>query len=55
LVTGEVRSVDDPEEQKRLSSLGLVSWNDGAEHTLIAITPIEITGRVIVHTAPWEW
>ena len=55
LVTGEVRSIDDPEEQERLSTLGLVSWNDRGEHSLIAITPIEITGRVIVHTAPWEW
>ena len=53
LVTGEVRIVTDPDEQKRLLSLGLASWNDGEDHALIAITPTEITGRVIVHHAPW--
>jgi hypothetical protein len=53
LITGEVRIVDDPEENQRLSSLGLATWNDGGEHTLIAITPKEITGRVIVHHPPW--
>jgi hypothetical protein len=53
LITGEVRIVDDPEENQRLSSLGLATWTDGGEHTLIAITPKEITGRVIVHHPPW--
>jgi nitroimidazol reductase NimA-like FMN-containing flavoprotein (pyridoxamine 5'-phosphate oxidase superfamily) len=53
LVTGEVRIVEDPDENLRLSSLGLASWSDGGEHTLIAITPKEITGRVIVHHQPW--
>jgi nitroimidazol reductase NimA-like FMN-containing flavoprotein (pyridoxamine 5'-phosphate oxidase superfamily) len=55
LVTGEVRAVEEPDEQQRLASLRLVTWNDTGEHTLIAITPAEITGRVIVHRAPWEW
>jgi hypothetical protein len=53
LVTGEIRIVEDFEERKWLSSLGLASWDDDGEHTLIAITPTEITGRVIVHHAPW--
>jgi hypothetical protein len=53
LVTGEVRIVDDPDENQRLSSLGLASWDDGGEHILVAIRPTEITGRVIVHSAPW--
>jgi nitroimidazol reductase NimA-like FMN-containing flavoprotein (pyridoxamine 5'-phosphate oxidase superfamily) len=53
LVTGEVRIVDDAEEHQRLSSLCLASWADEDDHTLIAITPTEITGRVIVHHAPW--
>lgn len=53
LVTGEVRSVRDPDEQQRLLSLGLASWGDGEEHSLIVITPTHITGRVIVHRAPW--
>jgi nitroimidazol reductase NimA-like FMN-containing flavoprotein (pyridoxamine 5'-phosphate oxidase superfamily) len=54
LVTGEVRSVEDPDEHQRLSSLGLDSWGDVGEHTLVAIKPNEITGRVIVHDTPWE-
>jgi len=53
LVTGEVRIVSDPDEIQRLSSLELASWGDRGEHTLIAITPTQITGRVIVHRAPW--
>lgn len=53
LVTGEVRILDDPDESMRLSSLGLVSWNVPEEHVLVAITPKEVTGRVIVHRAPW--
>jgi hypothetical protein len=53
LVTGEVRSVNDPDEQQRLMSLGLASWGDGEQHTLVAITPTHMTGRVIVHRAPW--
>jgi hypothetical protein len=52
LVTGEVRVVDDPDEVQRLSSLALAEWGDRGEHTLIAITPTQITGRVIVHRAP---
>jgi transcriptional regulator with XRE-family HTH domain len=53
LVTGAVRVVDDPDEYQRLSSLGLAAWGDKGEHALVAITPLEITGRVIVHRAPW--
>jgi nitroimidazol reductase NimA-like FMN-containing flavoprotein (pyridoxamine 5'-phosphate oxidase superfamily) len=53
VVTGEVRIVDDPDERQRLLSLGLALWKDGGEHNLVAITPTEITGRVIVHHAPW--
>lgn len=54
LVTGEVRRIDDPDEQRRLSSLGLDNWGDGDEHVLIAVTPELITGRVIVHGSPWD-
>ena len=54
LVTGIIRSVSDPDEHQRLSSVGLDSWSDGGVHVLVAITPTEITGRVIVHRAPWD-
>jgi nitroimidazol reductase NimA-like FMN-containing flavoprotein (pyridoxamine 5'-phosphate oxidase superfamily) len=54
LVTGEIRVVTDPDEHQRLLSLGLATWNDGEDHhALVVITPTEITGRVIVHHAPW--
>ena len=49
LVTGPARRVDDPEEILALSSLDLESWAGGARHALVAISPKETTGRVIVH------
>ena len=52
LVTGSCRRVDEPDEVQRLSSLGLEPWAGGDRHELIAITPTEITGRVIVHESP---
>ncbi len=52
MVTGEVRIVSDPDEHDRLSSTDLHNWNDAGEHTLVAITPDLITGRVIV--SPWS-
>jgi Pyridoxamine 5'-phosphate oxidase len=45
LVTGRARLV---EGHGRLSSFGLACWNDGRIHTLVAITPEEVTGRRIV-------
>jgi nitroimidazol reductase NimA-like FMN-containing flavoprotein (pyridoxamine 5'-phosphate oxidase superfamily) len=53
LVTGEIRIVDDPNEVLQLSSLDLYSWGDRGPHVLVAITPTQVTGRVIVHHAPW--
>jgi hypothetical protein len=52
LVTGPARRVDDPDELLSLSSLDLESWAGGDRHALVAITPREITGRVIVHPVP---
>jgi hypothetical protein len=49
LVSGRARLVDDPEELVRLSSLDLEAWAGGNRHSLVCITPIETTGRVIVH------
>ena len=49
LVTGTARRVDDPDELLSLASLDLESWAGGARHALVAISPKEITGRVIVH------
>lgn len=50
LVTGAARRVDDPEELLALSSLDLESWAGGERHALVAISPKEMTGRVIVHS-----
>ncbi len=52
LVTGPARRIDDPDELLSLASLDLESWAGGARHALVAITPREITGRVIVHPVP---
>ncbi len=49
LVTGTGRRVTDAEEVQRLSSLDLEAWAGGDRHALVAITPVETTGRVIVH------
>ena len=49
LVNGQARMVDGPEELLRLSSLDLEAWAGGNRHSLVCITPIETTGRVIVH------
>jgi len=51
LVSGQARRVDDPDEVVRLSSLDLEPWAGGVRHALIKITPVTITGRVIVHNA----
>lgn len=49
LVTGRCRHVEDPDEVQRLSSLDLESWAGGDRHALLAVSPEEVTGRVIVH------
>jgi transcriptional regulator with XRE-family HTH domain len=51
LVSGQARRVDDPDEVLRLSSLDLEPWAGGPRHALVKITPVTITGRVIVHNA----
>ena len=52
LVTGSCRRVQDAGEVQRLTSLGLEPWAGGDRHELMAITPAETTGRVIVHVFP---
>jgi nitroimidazol reductase NimA-like FMN-containing flavoprotein (pyridoxamine 5'-phosphate oxidase superfamily) len=49
LVSGPAHPVDDPDEVVRLSSLDLEAWAGGERHALIKITPVTVTGRVIVH------
>ena len=49
LVSGRARRIEDPAENQRLSSLDLAAWAGGSRHSLVAIRPVEITGRVIVH------
>jgi transcriptional regulator with XRE-family HTH domain len=48
LVRGNARPVNDPEERLVLAQLDLEPWAGGARLDLIAITPVELTGRVIV-------
>jgi transcriptional regulator with XRE-family HTH domain len=49
LVTGRARCIDDPDELARLESLDLEAWAGGDRHSLVAIKPDDLTGRVIVH------
>jgi nitroimidazol reductase NimA-like FMN-containing flavoprotein (pyridoxamine 5'-phosphate oxidase superfamily) len=49
LVSGRGRTITDPQEMARLSSLDLVTWAGGERSSLVVIRPDEITGRVIVH------
>jgi hypothetical protein len=49
LVSGRARHIKDPNESQRLSSLDLEAWAGGLRHSLVAIMPDEITGRVIIH------
>jgi transcriptional regulator with XRE-family HTH domain len=51
LVSGPAIRVDDPDEVLQLSSLDLESWAGGERHVLIKITPVTVTGRVIVHNS----
>ncbi len=52
LVSGPVQQVVDPDEVEELSSLDLEAWAGGDRHTLMKITPVTVTGRVIVHHLP---
>ena len=54
LATGRCRRIEDPEEVQRLASLDLEAWAGGDRHTLMAIEPTEMTGRVIVHEGPLD-
>jgi len=49
LVSGRGRRIEDANESQRLSSLDLEAWAGGSRHSLVAIMPDEITGRVIIH------
>jgi len=49
LVSGLAHRIDDPDEVLRLSSLDLEAWAGGERHALVKITPVTVTGRVIVH------
>jgi len=49
IVTSHARQITDPVDRQRLASLDLVEWAGGDRHSLVAIKPDEITGRVIIH------
>jgi nitroimidazol reductase NimA-like FMN-containing flavoprotein (pyridoxamine 5'-phosphate oxidase superfamily) len=50
LVSGQARQVLDAEELERVSSLDLEAWAGGDRHAVVKITPVIVTGRVIVHS-----
>ena len=48
LVRGHARRIEDPAERLAVGRLDLEPWAGGARLNLIGITPVELTGRVIV-------
>jgi transcriptional regulator with XRE-family HTH domain len=48
LVRGRGRLIEQPDERLAADQLGLEPWAGGARLNLIGITPVELTGRVIV-------
>jgi hypothetical protein len=49
VVTGSARRVDDPDQLVERASHGVVPWAGGARGAVVAISAMEVTGRVIVH------
>ena len=49
LISGPAHRVNEPDEVLRLASLDLEAWAGGERHELVKITPLAVTGRVIVH------
>jgi transcriptional regulator with XRE-family HTH domain len=49
IVTGRARQITDSGERQRLASLDLVAWTGDDRHSLVALKPDAITGRVIIH------
>ena len=54
LVSGPAHQVLDPDELQQLSSFDLEAWAGGDRHAVVRITPVTVTGRVIVHDSPSE-
>ncbi len=52
LVRGHTRLIEEPAERLAIARLDLEPWAGGARPNLIAITPFELTGRVIVQRQP---
>jgi nitroimidazol reductase NimA-like FMN-containing flavoprotein (pyridoxamine 5'-phosphate oxidase superfamily) len=52
LVRGHTRLIEEPAERLAIVRLDLEPWAGGARPNLIAITPFELTGRVIVQRQP---
>lgn len=52
LVSGPARRVVDPDELQRVSSLDLETWAGDDRHAVVKISPVTVTGRVIVHSPP---
>jgi transcriptional regulator with XRE-family HTH domain len=48
LLRGHAHQVTDPVEYRRLAALELEPWAGGPRHSLMAISPFEVTGRVII-------
>jgi nitroimidazol reductase NimA-like FMN-containing flavoprotein (pyridoxamine 5'-phosphate oxidase superfamily) len=54
LVRGHARLIEEPAERLAVARLDLEPWAGGARLNLVAITPFELTGRVIVQRQPQD-
>jgi hypothetical protein len=52
LVRGHARLIEEPGERLAIAQLDLEPWAGGARLNLVAITPFEVSGRVIVQRQP---
>ena len=52
LVRGNARLIEDPGQRLAVARLDLEPWAGGARLNTVAITPFELSGRVIVQRQP---
>jgi hypothetical protein len=54
LVRGHARLIEEPAERLAIARLDLEPWAGGARLSLVAVTPFELSGRVIVQREPQD-
>jgi nitroimidazol reductase NimA-like FMN-containing flavoprotein (pyridoxamine 5'-phosphate oxidase superfamily) len=54
LARGHARLIEAPQERQAIAGLHLEPWAGGARLNLVSITPLELSGRVIVQRQPQD-